>query len=447
MAVNDRTEFYVTKGAAVDDLNGGGPQLGTDDAPIYHLDGAGGADATVAGGALTTIVDNSGNDWAGCLIDDWLVWDTDGVKEHRTILALAGANATVNLNCTALANKKVRVGGAWEHVDHAASVMGSSTTNTAGDSPVTYIKYDVNPYQEEFEIDNAGTATLWLTFEGYETTPGDECPSGNLPHIEGPAGAALDGTCYVAAGTDYHIIRWLKISAQTNGKHAIDSASDYTLFENLSLEASGTVARGLSSAGTSVTCRNIYVSATDRGISLGGNSHVRGCRVVAGTVGVSLSYASSASYNIISGTSDDCIVISGSATIADGNTCYGSTGGSGIKIAERRTSLIQNNICEGNNQYGIEGTCDKGIDWNFTLDNDQGAHNNAVHWGANNVAYTASAFVNAPTDMHLNNTPGGGALIRGQGWPGTFLKGDHTGYLDGGALQHEGRIVLGKVYA
>jgi hypothetical protein len=55
------------------------------------------------------------------------------------------------------------------------------------------------------------------------------------------------------------------------------------------------------------------------------------------------------------------------------------------------------------------------------------------------VALTADPFTNsAGGDYSLNSTAGGGALLRGTGWPGAFPGGGTTGYLDIGAVQAAG---------
>jgi len=53
------------------------------------------------------------------------------------------------------------------------------------------------------------------------------------------------------------------------------------------------------------------------------------------------------------------------------------------------------------------------------------------------ITLTADPFTNAAAgDFSLNNVAGGGALLRGLGFPGVFPGGLTTGYLDVGAVQH-----------
>jgi hypothetical protein len=55
-----------------------------------------------------------------------------------------------------------------------------------------------------------------------------------------------------------------------------------------------------------------------------------------------------------------------------------------------------------------------------------------------------SVFTNAAGgDFSLNNTTNQGALLRDVGFPGAFLNGTTTGYLDIGAAQHQGSAAGG----
>lgn len=67
-----------------------------------------------------------------------------------------------------------------------------------------------------------------------------------------------------------------------------------------------------------------------------------------------------------------------------------------------------------------------------------GAYNN---WpaGAHDVTLSVSPFTNgASNDFSLNSTAGGGAALKGVGFPGVYVGGGGTGHLDIGALQSSG---------
>lgn len=63
------------------------------------------------------------------------------------------------------------------------------------------------------------------------------------------------------------------------------------------------------------------------------------------------------------------------------------------------------------------------------------------NWGAgpSDVTLTADPFTNATgNDFSLNATAGGGAAVKGAGFPGVLPNGGGTGHIDGGALQTAG---------
>ena len=161
------TEFFITNGSAVANTNGGGPRLGTNDGPIYTT-----ADATVAAGTPTIITDNTGTPWNGCLADDWVCWDTAGVKEFRRIVSILGANATMSAAMTAGANKAANVGGAWAG-DLALTFITTSFVNAAGNPPRLNIKGPATYTLTAARTFPAGTITIPITIEGYTSTVGD----------------------------------------------------------------------------------------------------------------------------------------------------------------------------------------------------------------------------------------------------------------------------------
>lgn len=129
-------------------------------------------------------------------------------------------------------------------------------------------------------------------------------------------------------------------------------------------------------------------------------------------------------------------------------TIYGSTG-SGISLTAAQdifNTSINNCVFDSNGGYGI--TCATGTqarndrmkphwDYNAFRNNSSGARN-AVGAGDHDVTLSADPFTNAGSgDFSLNNTAGGGAALRAAGFPGAYLGGLTTGYLDIGAVQHQ----------
>lgn len=107
--------------------------------------------------------------------------------------------------------------------------------------------------------------------------------------------------------------------------------------------------------------------------------------------------------------------------------------GSGVSVVS-----VQNDVFYNNGGYGINVESASNLSQvstnrnNAFGSNTSGATNNFPA-GTGTVTLSANPF-NA--NFSLNNTAGGGALLRGTGYPGVFLTGA-TGYPDIGALQHQ----------
>ncbi|MDD4890336.1 MAG: right-handed parallel beta-helix repeat-containing protein [Phycisphaerae bacterium] len=171
------TEFYVTKGAAANNLNGGGPRMGVDDGPVASI-----ADATAVAVSATewSITNNGGTGWGDSAVDDMVLFDAAGEKLSACISQLSyGGNANVILVVETItdwgpgvrANKAIRVGGAWATIQYAATTAITLKVNAAGDPP----RVNIGPgtWDEEVTFANNGTTAIPITFEGYSATAGD----------------------------------------------------------------------------------------------------------------------------------------------------------------------------------------------------------------------------------------------------------------------------------
>lgn len=435
------TEFFCTKGASASDLNGGGPRLGTNDAPIYTT-----ANATVAGGALTTVVDNTANNWAGVLVDDFLCWDTGGVKEIRRVSALApGGDATkitIASAATAGANKTCNVGGAFATVDFAASTITSGTTNAAGNYPRCNIK--VGTYNEQVTIDNSGF--YLIVYEGYETTPGDNCPSGTLPLLSSSSTAVAAGI--YGANKNYQWIKNLRIVMSGAAIDGIRGNFNYSLFENIQIVATG---NGYYNVGYS-SCFNMTVESCG-GEGFWTDSHFMWHCVSLGSGSWGFRSGSSGTMTCIGCISANSqysnFLIGGQVNSMLGCIGYGSVTGSGAQVNYGSWgAFVKNCIFVGNatlgldfNYAGMSGVEDFNAYYgNGTNETNNALPNytNAVHPGPHSVTLTGDPFVNAAGgNFALNATAGAGAACRNAGFPGTLRDGVNVGYSDIGALRHQ----------
>ena len=437
-ALGSHTEFYVTKGTSASDVNGGGPSLAANDAPVdteanCSSDGAG-----------TSVTNDDADGWAGSSVDDWICFDTAGAKDFARITNIAGDVLTVTPAVTInQAAKTVNVGGAWATIDHAASTVTTSFVNAAGSPPRVNVKYDAVAYTETVTTDNTGSAQVAISFEGYEATAGDGCPTPNLPQIT--------GNWVFGVGDDYMHVGYFKIVTTANGTSSMSGAPVYCVLHNLHLKATGTAtARGCSATGGNYNqLIHIYVEqATNEGLHLNsGHTHVIGCYIqAAGTYGIYLGLNgginSVIANTIIDAPGDDCLYAHDEAGLVVNCTFYGSVAGSGInwRDSDEESGLVViNTILYGNNQYGVElnAAGRECLRNNAFGGNGVGAVDGNVRFNAEAITLTGDPFTNAAGhDLSLDATAGEGAACRNLAWPIDFRGSSTTSYLDLGAADH-----------
>jgi hypothetical protein len=122
-------------------------------------------------------------------------------------------------------------------------------------------------------------------------------------------------------------------------------------------------------------------------------------------------------------------------------TSYGN-GGQGFYLNASPASILMVN-CLAVNNTGFGFTSDT-ANTSVYLETCAGYNNtggNTSNIGKNEgfIALTGNPFTNAGAgDFSLNNTAGGGALLRGLGWPAAFPAGTTSTYMDVGAAQVQG---------
>lgn len=473
-ALGAYTEFYVTKGASVSDVNGGGPRLGANDAPTYTLAaGANGATAT-DNGADSDIEDLNNGAWGDTQVDDWLCFDTGGAKEFARVIAIdVGADTdviTVSPQVTAAAEKGCNVCGAWATIDGggtspAANLLDSTWINAAGDPPCINVKYDVAEYHEYVTMDNTGTSAIPLRIEGYETAAHDGCPNGNLPKVGDHGAGALAGLAvfHIAGGKDHWYLVNLYAKTAVAGDEAFQNEALYNRFINCRGSATGAGAlASFSSTGNVTYFINCYSEdSAAAGFSLAiENTCINCVSNSAGTYGFLTTVSSSATLiNCIADTAEeDGFYITGEFNAIVGCVAYacGNGGaGSGIYLGDPTDApqgFIRNCILVSNKDYGIEAAnaWNHHLDYNAYYDNGAGAadewhdihttgdsaHDTSV--APHDVTLTGDPFTNAGGgDFSLDAIAGQGAACRDAGFPGAMLDGVNTGHIDIGALQHD----------
>ena len=445
------TEFFVTKGSAVADVNGGGPNLGTNDGPVATYANV---DATDNGlGDHNLDNNNGGAGWGATQVGDWICYDTAAAKEYAIVVALSvGADPDVinvltsdGASLTDLTAVNVNVGGAWAAIDHGTSTITTGFVNAAGDPPAQYVKYSATSYAECVTFDNSFTYDVPFLVEGYETTAGDGCPNGNYPDVDG-TGQGGNGV-FFASGKNYISIKNFYAHSTTAGMLGIYFATSYNgVIENVKVSV-GASAIGFYIFYAGFRLVNCWCAASGgHGFHFYQANGAFGCRSDnAGGYG----FYSQNVYNdfchcIANTPNDDGFYVTGLGMTMVGCATYNSTTGSGVRLDDTAGGYqpaIVNCVFEGNNQYGIESdVLYAGYEnWNGFYNNAQGNRLNVLTSGPDDVEQSAGSFFTnaAGGDFSLNDTAGRGALLRNAGFPGTLIDGVNIGYADIGALRHE----------
>lgn len=145
----------------------------------------------------------------------------------------------------------------------------------------------------------------------------------------------------------------------------------------------------------------------------------------------------------------NCNSTSNAATVTITSCTFVDNTSDGIKIASNtgiNTLELENNIIGNNGGWGInnldtQAETDPNVRINrnnaFGWPNTSGAYT-GLAGGRGEITLTADPFTNrAGRDFSLNNTAGGGALVRATAFPTTFPAGTTLSYRDIGAAQHQ----------
>jgi len=435
--------FYVTKGSAVADTNGG--SMYTGNSQVYTNDGPCttrtncSSDAT--GGFVT---DDDAGGWGNAAAGDWICFDTGGTKEFSIITAVTGNVLTLTGGwfVTGSANgKTVTVGGAWATIQHAADTI-TSTYGVTYNAPRINIKYDAAAYAERVVLDtNSGIVTKPIVIEGYETTAGDGCPNGNKPLIE----SAAAGDTWSIVGLNYLAFINFKVKNSAASGDAIDGGERMRmawLFVDAEIAGSGT-GRAMADVKGNIIGSHIKVSSSGAAFSLAtaGGAFYK-CTFEGGK---------STHYNVLAGDDTkiiDCffkgtadgdwirmassVLIASSTIDAGADTNINMNSGDGVSVA------INNIITNAASEWGLNAT--NGALWGIA--NTFGAAGEANSSGASTGLYHALQD-DQTADPKYTNQAGGDVTLESDSpckadaepdtMPGTAL----VTYEDTGAFQRE----------
>lgn len=343
-------------------------------------------------------------------------------------------------------NAGTSTGAAWKTLTKA------STSTTAGD--IIYVKSSAT-YNETLTFRSTGTATSFVRWEGYSTTPGDN----GRATIEGGNTRA---SCVRVNNCNYNVMLNFVLQGPTSEAiHYNDQASNAFFINCRILKGSGTSPSSINSGGfadfnpTLIGCEISGFTGPGTGSGTKVNpDRVEFC-VIHDNTGAGIYVGGfrqlgPVNNNIIYSNGGKGIEISGSATVESfyNNTIYNNTS-DGIYIdggSDGQVS-ISNNIIVSNGGYGINvanapsGSTFVFSDKNFFYSNTSGEINNTarVIQYMPNVTLTGSPFTSAGSgDFSLNNTAGAGASVRSANPYNSFPTGLTVSYLDGGAVQKSG---------
>lgn len=265
------------------------------------------------------------------------------------------------------------------------------------------------------------TGNINFRMEGYETTPGDKCPTGNLPVL------SVDNTS-MNPGAMTGIIR---LDSQESGVQVV---------AYLRVDCnSETNTRGIwgDSDTFSIAVGCEAVEASDYGIyvmnatSCESSNNANGAFYVCNAFGCYATGNGNGFTFCVSST--NCIAYNNtnagffSGEVAHGCVAYGNST-DGFKSYKKAVNCIS----VGNTQDGYEtaGVLINCADYNNTT----GRDSSDTLWDLGAITLTGDPFTNAAAgDFSLNNTAGAGADLRAAG----FDPYGQTGFADIGAVQHE----------
>ena len=321
--------------------------------------------------------------------------------------------------------------GLSEGAAFASVGKACATATTSGDR--IFVKSGTYTLTSTTNNANGGrfTIPLGVRVEGYGTTPGDE---GTMPVI---SAGSLTSFTMATMTASFNVRPPMLRNIELNG----NSQSSV-----VGLNATGNFTSGVS--------KSIFRNCTTGISGTKDQTCVFDCAAISCGVGFSNIYQAIGSIAITCTSYGFSGIKNAAFCVARGN------GNSGFYSLNTIGSSFLNCVSHGNINYGFEITYDIGIMANCLATSNSlhgysiGANNagmpmaNNANWNNTSGGYrftnvyefgrinlSADPYTNAAAnDFTLNNTAGGGALLRSAGFPGS-VTGGNTGFVDVGAYQ------------
>lgn len=440
MALSANTVFEVRAGGS--DTNGGGFVTGASGTDWSQQDTAQYAvtDGVTAGTTtITSATANFGTDVVGNII--YVQGGTGAVVAGWYQITARTNSTTITVDrstgLTAGTGVTLNIGGAFASPGRAASVATVS-------GMTVYIKYDASPYVITTASTNVAggcvSGTTGTAYVGYDTTRAMWVwpVQSNRPTIQLQAGVS-SATIFGNLNAQYHLQSMIIDANAQTGSRCTQTSGIYYYAKAMNGVLGGLVQN---SNAIAILCE------------------ITGCLAVPCNVFTCL-WCVAHDNNLTTPTNFGAFQSQNTgqmlfACISYSNNCDGFTscinlvncvaygnGGNGMNANNSNGSTYVNCISEGNTGYGYRTNAGSislisCADYNNTSGRFQNA-SGAKLWGdALPISGTASFFTNAAAlDFTLNNSAGGGALLRATAFPTSFPVPANNNFLDVGALQHQ----------
>lgn len=324
--------------------------------------------------------------------------------------------------------------GTSEGAAFASLGKATGTATTSGD--IIYVKSGTYTLTSSTNNVSGGRSTLTqgVKVEGYQTTPGDQAAR---PIINA---GAITGITMISVPAAYNTRPCALINIEVDGNSGSSNkgvvvSSNYVanLYNCISRNCPGDGFTGASGGAITIDrcsafgCANGFkdfkgatrcVSQGNSGSGFLSVDSTIFCRA-SGNAGIGFDYSTAIGYLA--------------------HNCVSHANGSHGYSASYDIGAIINSIATSNGGWGLShSSANNGLTLvNFaTRSNTSGAIQNAIVNAVNSIALSADPYTNAASnDFSLNNTSGGGALLRGlqRTCPGDSA----ISYLDAGAYQHQ----------